>query len=232
MSGTSAVVHEVWCYTKREDVVESAVRAVRASVKSAVSQRGASVWVWTKAETQTAMDDGALPRVGDQVGPADLRWHLPVGIEIGKITKQQKKADVYVEVRVEKLLVAEWRVHVYRMGHVASAGTEEPATVEAELEAAKKALEVAAAEIKRLREQLKTKQAPTKTEFDVILEEVPFDKKIAVVKAVRMAIQIGLIQAKTLVESVPVVVQEGIGKDAAEAIKKQLEEAGGKVTVK
>jgi uncharacterized protein (TIGR02145 family) len=133
MSGTSAVVHEAWCYTKREDKVESAVRAVRASVKSAAaSQRGASVWVWTKEGTQTAMDD--------------LRGHLnDDGIEIGKITEppqKKEKGDVYVEVRVEKRVVAAWRVHVHRTEHVASAGTEEPATVEDELKAANKALKL------------------------------------------------------------------------------------------
>jgi uncharacterized protein (TIGR02145 family) len=126
MSGTSAAVREceVWCYTQ-EDVVESAVRAVSASVKSAASQTDASVWVWTKAETQTAIDN--------------LRERLGDGIEIGEITKQQE-ADVYVEVRVERLVVAAWRVHVYRTEHVVSALKEEPATVEDELDAAKKAL--------------------------------------------------------------------------------------------
>jgi chromosome segregation ATPase len=143
MSGTSAVVHEVWCYTKREDKVESAVRAVRASVKSAASQRGASVWVWTKEETQTA-----IPK---------LKEHLSDGgIEIGEITEPQKKekADVYVEVRVETGVVAAWRVHVHRTEHVASAVKEEPATVEDELKAAKKALEVAAADNEKLHENM------------------------------------------------------------------------------
>jgi large subunit ribosomal protein L7/L12 len=71
-----------------------------------------------------------------------------------------------------------------------------------------------------------------KTEFDVILEEVPADKKIAILKVVRTITGLGLKEAKDLVESTPKPVKEGTGKDDAEAIKKQLEEAGAKVTVK
>ena len=71
-----------------------------------------------------------------------------------------------------------------------------------------------------------------KTEFDVILEEVPADKKIAILKVVRTITGLGVKEAKDLVESTPKPVKEGTGKDDAEAIKKQLEEAGAKVTVK
>ncbi|AIE74324.1 MULTISPECIES: 50S ribosomal protein L7/L12 [unclassified Synechocystis] len=71
-----------------------------------------------------------------------------------------------------------------------------------------------------------------KTEFDVILEEVPADKKIAVLKVVRTITGLGLKEAKELVESTPKAIKEATGKDDAEAIKKQLEEAGGKAAVK
>jgi large subunit ribosomal protein L7/L12 len=71
-----------------------------------------------------------------------------------------------------------------------------------------------------------------KTEFDVILEEVPADKKIAILKVVRTITGLGLKEAKDLVESTPKPVKEATGKDDAEAIKKQLEEAGAKVAVK
>lgn len=71
-----------------------------------------------------------------------------------------------------------------------------------------------------------------KTEFDVMLQEVPADKKIAVLKVVRSLTGLGLKEAKTLVESVPKVVQEGLAKDVAENAKKQIEEAGGKVELK
>ena len=70
------------------------------------------------------------------------------------------------------------------------------------------------------------------TEFDVILEEVPADKKIAILKVVRTLTGLGLKEAKDLVEAAPKAVKEAIAKDAAEDIKKQLEEAGAKVTVK
>jgi large subunit ribosomal protein L7/L12 len=71
-----------------------------------------------------------------------------------------------------------------------------------------------------------------KTEFDVMLEEVPADKKIAVLKVVRVLTGLGLKEAKELVESAPKAVREAVAKDAAEDAKKQLEEAGAKVSVK
>ena len=70
------------------------------------------------------------------------------------------------------------------------------------------------------------------TEFDVILDEVPADKKIAVLKVVRGLTGLGLKEAKDLVESTPKPVKEAIAKEAAEAAKKEIEEAGGKVTIK
>ena len=71
-----------------------------------------------------------------------------------------------------------------------------------------------------------------KTEFDVVLEEVPAAKKIAILKVVRSITGLGLKEAKEVVESAPKVIQEGAAKDAAEDAKKQLEEAGAKVSVK
>ncbi|MGK7920394.1 MAG: 50S ribosomal protein L7/L12 [Trichodesmium sp.] len=71
-----------------------------------------------------------------------------------------------------------------------------------------------------------------KTEFDAILTEFPSDKKIAVLKVVRNITGLGLKEAKDLVESVPKPLKEGIAKEAAEDIKKQLEEAGAKVEIK
>lgn len=71
-----------------------------------------------------------------------------------------------------------------------------------------------------------------KTEFDVILEDVPADKKIAILKVVRELTGLGLKEAKDLVEAAPKPVKEGIAKEAAEDAKKQLEGAGAKVSVK
>ena len=70
-----------------------------------------------------------------------------------------------------------------------------------------------------------------KTEFNVMLEEFPADKKIAVLKIVRGLTGLGLKDAKTLVESAPIQVQEAVSKDAAEDAKKQLEEVGAKVSL-
>ncbi|MGF1677021.1 MAG: 50S ribosomal protein L7/L12, partial [Rivularia sp. (in: cyanobacteria)] len=71
-----------------------------------------------------------------------------------------------------------------------------------------------------------------KTEFDVVLEDVPADKKIAILKVVRGITGLGLKEAKDLVESAPKPVKEAVAKDAAEDAKKQLEEAGAKVSIK
>ena len=70
-----------------------------------------------------------------------------------------------------------------------------------------------------------------KTEFNVMLDEVPADKKIAVLKVVRGLTGLGLKEAKELVESAPKQIQEGVAKDAAEEAKKQIEDAGGKASL-
>jgi len=69
------------------------------------------------------------------------------------------------------------------------------------------------------------------TEFDVILTG-DGGKKINVIKEVRAITGLGLTEAKTLVESAPKAVKEGVNKDEAEKIKKQLEEAGATVELK
>ena len=71
-----------------------------------------------------------------------------------------------------------------------------------------------------------------KTEFDVVLESFDAAAKIKVLKVVRNATGLGLGDAKALVESAPKTVKEGIAKGEAETLKKEIEEAGGKVTLK
>ncbi len=71
-----------------------------------------------------------------------------------------------------------------------------------------------------------------KTEFDVVLDEVPGDKKIAILKVVRTMTGLGLKEAKGMVESAPITVKEAVPKEAAEEAKKSLEDAGAKVTIK
>jgi large subunit ribosomal protein L7/L12 len=74
--------------------------------------------------------------------------------------------------------------------------------------------------------------AEEKTEFDVVLESYEASAKIKVLKAVREATGLGLGDAKALVEAAPKLVKEGLSKDDAEALKKSIEEVGGKVTIK
>jgi len=73
--------------------------------------------------------------------------------------------------------------------------------------------------------------AEEQTEFDVTLTSFG-DTKIQVIKAVRAITGLGLKEAKDMVDGVPSAIKEGISKDDAEAIKTQLEEAGGSVEVK
>ena len=75
-------------------------------------------------------------------------------------------------------------------------------------------------------------EAEEKTEFTLMLDEVPADKKIAVLKVVRGLTGLGLKEAKTLVESAPTEVQADMAKDAAEEAKKQIEDAGAKASLK
>ena len=70
-----------------------------------------------------------------------------------------------------------------------------------------------------------------KTEFDVILTSAG-DKKIQVIKVVRAITGLGLKEAKDLVDGAPSPVKEGVSKEEAEKIKKELEEAGGVIEVK
>lgn len=74
-------------------------------------------------------------------------------------------------------------------------------------------------------------EAEEKTEFDVVLEGFG-DNKIQVIKAVRELTNLGLKEAKEVVEGAPKAVQEGVNKEKAEEIKAKLEEAGAAVTLK
>jgi large subunit ribosomal protein L7/L12 len=70
------------------------------------------------------------------------------------------------------------------------------------------------------------------TEFAVTLKEYPADKKVTVIKVIRELTGLGLKEAKDLVEGVPSLVKEGVGKGDVETMKKKLEDAGAKVEVK
>lgn len=73
--------------------------------------------------------------------------------------------------------------------------------------------------------------AEEKVAFDVVLENYG-EKKIQVIKVVRSITALGLKEAKDLVESAPKSVKEGVSKEDAEKFKKEIEEAGGTVTIK
>ena len=74
--------------------------------------------------------------------------------------------------------------------------------------------------------------AEEKTEFDVVLASFDAAAKIKVIKAVREITGQGLAEAKATVEGAPSTLKEAVSKDEAEALKKQIEEAGGKVELK
>ncbi len=73
--------------------------------------------------------------------------------------------------------------------------------------------------------------AEEKSEFDVELTAMG-EQKIAVIKVVKEVLSLGLAESKTMVESAPVMMKTGVKKEDAEAWKKKVEEAGGKVTLK
>jgi len=70
-----------------------------------------------------------------------------------------------------------------------------------------------------------------KTEFDVVMSSFG-ENKVSVIKAVRTITGLGLKEAKDTVEGVPATIKEGVSKDEAEEVKKQLEEAGAAVDIK
>ena len=74
--------------------------------------------------------------------------------------------------------------------------------------------------------------AEEKTAFDIVLTDVPADKKIAVLKIIRNVTGLGLKESKDIVDNVPKLVKEGATKEESENIKKELEAAGAKITIK
>jgi large subunit ribosomal protein L7/L12 len=71
-----------------------------------------------------------------------------------------------------------------------------------------------------------------KTQFDVILKAFPADKKINIIKIVREVTNLGLKEAKDLVEGVPKPLKEAVSKEEADTIKKKFAESGAEVEVK
>lgn len=75
-------------------------------------------------------------------------------------------------------------------------------------------------------------EAEEKTEFDVVLAEFDAKAKIKIIKEVRAITGAGLKDAKSMVETLPSTLKEGVSKDAAEEIKKKIEAVGGKIEIK
>ncbi|KAI5066497.1 hypothetical protein GOP47_0019121 [Adiantum capillus-veneris] len=71
-----------------------------------------------------------------------------------------------------------------------------------------------------------------KTEFDIVIDEVPTAQRIAVIKAIRSLTTLGLKEAKDLIEGLPKPLKEAVSKEDAEEAKKQLEAAGAKCSIK
>jgi large subunit ribosomal protein L7/L12 len=77
-----------------------------------------------------------------------------------------------------------------------------------------------------------TETIEEQTSFDIILQEVPMDKKIAILKIVRSITGFGLKESKDIVDNVPKLIKEGATKEESEKFKKELEEIGAKVILK
>jgi large subunit ribosomal protein L7/L12 len=70
-----------------------------------------------------------------------------------------------------------------------------------------------------------------KTTFDVIIEEVPQDKRVSVLKVIRKLTSLGLVDAKGFTTSLPKALKEGVSKEEADEAKESLEAAGAKITI-
>lgn len=124
--------------------------------------------------------------------------------DIKKIAEELSKLTVIEAAELSKLLEEKWGVSAAAPVAVAAAGAQPGASSEV---------------------------AEEKSSFDIVLAEAGASK-INVIKEVRAVTNLGLKEAKDLVEAAPKVVREGVKKEEAEEIKKKLEEAGAKVELK
>ncbi len=124
--------------------------------------------------------------------------------ELEKIVDQLSSLTVLEAAELSKMLEEKWGVSAAAPVALVAAGAAAPAAAEA---------------------------APEKDEFTVVLAAFG-EKKINVIKEIRVITSLGLKEAKDLVESAPKAVKEGVNKEEAEKIKKQLEEAGATVELK
>jgi large subunit ribosomal protein L7/L12 len=123
--------------------------------------------------------------------------------DLANLVDQLSALNVLEAAQLSKMLEEKWGVSAAAPVAVAAAGAAAPAA----------------------------EAAPEQTEFDVILAAIG-EKKINVIKEVRAITSLGLKEAKDLVEAAPKPVKEGVNKEEAEKIKKQLEDAGATVEIK
>ena len=83
----------------------------------------------------------------------------------------------------------------------------------------------------KIESDLEKKEIEEKLNFNVLLSEVPSDKKIAILKVVRSITGLGLKESKEIIDNVPKVIKEGLTKSECDSIKEQLESAGGKILI-
>ncbi|HEX3411314.1 MAG TPA: 50S ribosomal protein L7/L12 [Stellaceae bacterium] len=124
--------------------------------------------------------------------------------DLGRLVDDLSALSVIEAAQLSKLLEEKWGVSAAAPVAVAAAGGAAAAAPEAAVE---------------------------KTEFDVILAAIG-EKKINVIKEVRAITSLGLKEAKDLVEAAPKPIKEGVNKEEAAKIKKQLEDAGATVEIK
>jgi len=84
----------------------------------------------------------------------------------------------------------------------------------------------------QVQEETKDEIIEESTIFDVVLKEVDPTKRVGVIKVLRTLTGLGLMEAKTVLDNLPKVLKESISKEDAEKIKKEIEEAGGKIELK
>ena len=85
---------------------------------------------------------------------------------------------------------------------------------------------------RQVQEETKDEIIEESTIFDVVLKEVDPTKRVGVIKVLRTLTGLGLMEAKTVLDNLPKVLKESISKEDAEKIKKEIEEAGGKIELK
>ena len=157
---------------------------------------------------ETAPETEAAPEVAEEAAPAEVAAPAPVA---------QEKVEVEVPEKFKELVHAVEKMTVLELNELVK-------TLEKKFGVSAQAVAVAGPAAGGAAAEEKSDFAVELTSFG--------DQKIAVIKIVKEVLGLGLAEAKTMVESAPVVLKTEVKKEDAEAWKKKIEEAGGKVTLK